>query len=515
MKFFRKYWFIIILLTIATFLRFYKLSELFFFNIDEDWYSYIVRKIYILHKPVLIGWQIPGGLYVPPVMYYFGTLLMFLSRGNPLGLAINASLFGIVGAFLIYYVGKTLFKSHLIGIYSLIIYVFSYLINIYDRITLTIYLGPILSLLTYLSLFKLIEEKQKKWLFILSGIFIFSTQEGSLISLIFLSIFSLIIFKVKYKLRDYLAPFLIYLATFLPLVIFNFRHQFQLTNGLITFFKLSGFNSKTLTFPFSYLSLMMKTFIRMLVPTGINDLNVQILPCKEYLDHISKVTPSYYPIIGLFLLIIFIVLRQIKKVNLGKKLIIIHLSIVTFGLLVYSIVNPGHLYEWFFVVLFPAYSFIIANLLYYLTNKVHKIIPLFLLTLFIFINLKFIITVNAAVGYKDKIAAVKYAASIINGKDFDLEILGNRCNGYGYRYLFTYIGKEPVKSYIDYQFAEWLYPKTQEKESTVKIVLVPLPDLDTEELRSKYEDYKKEALQSKKFHNLEVLLIQNQLLNQR
>ncbi|MCM8787868.1 MAG: glycosyltransferase family 39 protein [Candidatus Omnitrophica bacterium] len=509
MKFLRKNWLVIILLIIAGFLRFYKLAEWYFFNIDEDWFSFIVRKIIVYKKPVLIGWEIPGGLYTSPVMYYFGALLMFLFKNNPLGMAINASFWGIIGVYFIYKVGKKLFRSEAMAIYSTTIYTFSYLVNIYNRLTLTIWLSPILALLTYLSLKKLIEEGKKKWLIILSSVFVFATQEGSLISMIILSLVSFVVFRKKIRIKDWIIPVLVLLLSFLPLFIFDLRHSFLLSKKTVNFFSLNKGHPINLFSIISYFKLMFTALTRMLIPTGPNDLNIQILPCKNYLEIIRNHTPLIYSLFGLFITLLF-VFYSLKKNLWGGKLISLHLLIVSFGLIFYSLINPGHLYEWFFVVLFPAFCFISAYFFDFVgRTKFGKTGVVFFLILFLFINLKYILTGTAAVGYQDKIGAVRYAAYVVRDKEFSLEMLGNGCNGYGYRYLFTYLNKEPAKSYMDYQYEGWLYPKKQEKDTSIKVILVPIVDLDTRELQRKYEELKVNSTQSEKFGNLEVLIIES------
>lgn len=514
MRFVQKNWQIIALILTATFLRFYKLSEWFFFNIDEERLNFIIRRIIVFKRPVLTGWEIPGGILVPPVNYYFGALVMVISGNNLIGQAVTASLFGVFGVFLIFFVGEKIFKSRTVAFYACLIYSFSYLVNIYNRLSINLLFGPVLSLLTYWSLFKVIVQKQKKWLFVLSVIFIFATQEGSMISLIFLTLISLAIFKVKLKTKDYLLPLLIFFLSFIPLLIFDFRHNFYISRKFLGFFGSIKINQSQFKFPGEYFNFTFRTFSRFLWPTGPNDLNLQILPCKNYLTIINSQTPAFFSVIG-FLIISFFVCKSFsKKALFGQKIITLHLLIILFGMFVYSLVNPGYLYEWFFIVFTPALGFIVAYLLVGLRNyKLGRILSFILLIGFILYNLKTLLTATAAIGYQDKISAIKYSLGLIAEKNFSLEVIGNNCNGFGYRYLFSHFGKEPVASYTDHLYAGWLYPKETEKKSDYKLVLVPLTDLDTLDSKNKYQDYKDKSINNKRFGNLEVLLIkENEIL---
>lgn len=494
---------------VAILLRFYKLSDLFFFNIDEERLNFIVRRIVIDHRPVLTGWEIPGGISVPPINYYFGALVMLISGNNLLGYAIIASLFGVLGVPLTYFVGKKIFKSEKIGIYSSLLYCFSYLVNIYNRLSINLLFGPILSLLTYLSLYQIIINKSKRWLLILALILIFSTQEGSMISLIFLSIISLIIFKVKFKIKDYFLPLIIFTSSFIPIFIFDLRHNFQVLKKIISFFGSARIGGTNLRIPWEHFNLCFRTFARFLWPTGPHNLNMQILPCNDYSQAINKATPVFFSLIG-FLVIIFFILKSIsRKASFGQKIILLHLLIILFGMTIYSLINPGYLYEWFFLIATPAFSFIAAYLIIKCqTPLIGRILTLILLTLFIFINLLFISTTVTTVGYKDKISAVKYSINLLDSKNFSLEMIGNGCNGYGYRYLFTHLGKEPTTSYVDNIYGRWLYNLNNREPSENKIVLVPLMDLNSNDLQEKYRQLKKDSFINKKFGNLEVLYIQ-------
>lgn len=506
MKFLKKYWFVIFILIIASVLRFYRLPELFFFNIDDEWFNYIVRKIVVLHKPILIGWEIPGGLQVPPVLYYFGAILMFIFRGNPLGFAINASIISVIGVLLSFYVGRYLFNSYRIGIYSAIIYCFSYLINIYSKVTI-IYLGPILSLLVYLSLLKIID-KRKKWLYVLAITLVFSTQEGSVISLIVLSVLTLLLYKVKLKLKDYIFPLLIFLSCFTPLIIFDLRHDFQLSKKIVNFMKPKTESQFSVNSIIPYYQLMFRTFTRMIVPTGPNDLNIQILPCNKNLNIINSQTPFFYPIIGIFFFLFFIFSSSSKQIKKGKTIILYHFLIIMIGLLIYSFIYPGYLHEWFFISFTPAFIFVIAYFLNHFNYyKFGKYTVVILLGVFIFLNLRYIYKENTSFGYLTKLTAVKNSIKTVGDKNFELEILGDGCNGYGYRYLYTYLNKEPVKSYTDGIFGGWLYPISNH-DAEYKVVFVPKTDMNSQDLK-KYMDYREKTFKIENVKNLELLYLRN------
>src|SRR3990167_4360712 len=115
---------LIIIIGLAAFLRFYQLPDWFYFMIDEERDAFIIRRILVEHRPVLIGGALPGGIYVGPAFYYLSALIMFISKLNPLGEAVFASLLGIFSVWLVYQVGRSMF-SRQVGLFSSLIYALS------------------------------------------------------------------------------------------------------------------------------------------------------------------------------------------------------------------------------------------------------------------------------------------------------------------------------------------------------------------------------------------------------
>lgn len=510
MKLIKKYWFILLVIIISIFLRFYKLDEWFFFNIDEDWYSYIVRKVVVYKRPVLIGWEIPGGITIPPIMYYWGSLVMLIFNNNPLGYAISASFISVFGVLLTYYTGEKIFNSEKIGLYASIIYCFSYLVNIYNRLTITLFLGPVLAMLTYLSLYKIVKEKKTKWLYILSILLIFATQEGSMISLIILSIIILFSHLKKIKIKDYFFPLFLFLfITITPILIFDIRHNFQSTKKFISIFSQNKEkNVNEGNFLGGY-KLLFNSLPRMLFITGPNDLNTQILPCPSYKNIVIESTPSSYWLVGFIIILVF-GLKSLftSKQVYGQRLIISHLLIIFAGLAIFSYMKPSHLHEWFFVVLMPGFSFIIGYFLNQLSlMKLGKLISIAFLSFFVVFNVEKIRTGTSTVGFKDKLLAARFASGEVDNSPFVLNMLGDGCNGYGYRYLFTYLGKEPVESYMDSLYLNWLYKTGSSVKPELNVTVVPLTDLTTSKLRTSYNDLKLKSLKNKRFGNVEILIL--------
>ena len=116
--------FLLLLLTVSAFLRFYNLSHLLYWMFDEERDAFFVKRILVDHRPILIGGAIPEGFYLAPGYFYIASFFYLFSKGNPLGPAIVASSLGVISTFLIFFVTQKLFNKKT-AVFSSIIYAFS------------------------------------------------------------------------------------------------------------------------------------------------------------------------------------------------------------------------------------------------------------------------------------------------------------------------------------------------------------------------------------------------------
>lgn len=513
-----KNWLFCVLLAIVSIaLHFYKLKDWFFFNVDEDWFLFIVRKLVVFKQPLLVGWEMPGGLLTTPVMYYLGAILMFIGNNNPLILAINAAIISVVTTVLIYILGKKLFSPR-VALIASIIFCLSYLVNIYGRVTLSLYLGPLLSLITYYALYKIKSGSRLIWLIMLSFVFIFATQEGSLISLIILGISFLYTYRQNLNRKHLLIAITLFAISFIPLITFDLRHDFLAGKRVLNFLSIKkisndDFNRNIASSISTNFTLFGNSFIRTLFPTGVNDVNMQILPCKRYLQERNTAIPTIISYFILFLLFIYILKTfNTKLPKFGHTVISTHLIIMILGLLTYSVLMPARQYEWFFVLLFPAYSFIIASVIDQIYNRRAWLISIgtgILIIVLIIRNLTFILNGTNSFGFSVKLATAQFIKSNFPSHSYNLNFLGDDCNAYGYRYLLTYLGTEPNTAYTDASYAGWLYPVTADIPAKHEIFLVPLNDLSTSQDQEKYHNLTNQASKIIKIDRLEVLVINN------
>ena len=201
-----KKFFLLSLFVISFLLRIWQGPGLFFWHVDEEIIALTVKRIVIEHHPQLIGFPIPGGIHLGPLMYYVFAFFYFLVFLDPLKLPLVSALLGALAVFLVYRIGRTIFGDEEIGIYAAVLYAFSYLVNIYSRLFTALTFAPILSLLTYYLIYKIWATKKQKYIYSLGLVLLFAIQnEGSSLSLIALSILGILIFKIRLKLKTFLV----------------------------------------------------------------------------------------------------------------------------------------------------------------------------------------------------------------------------------------------------------------------------------------------------------------------
>src|SRR3989338_11205321 len=276
---------ILFLLIIFSFLlRLWKNQELFFWHVDEDITALTIKRILVDHRPQLIGFPIPGGIYLGPLIYYIISVPYALSLMNPLVLPVFSAIIGSITVFLIYKVGKTIFEDEKIGFFAALIYGFSYLSNVYSRLSGLPIVG-ILALLTYLFLYRNLRLKKPTNLLLLVIVLIVSAQnEATSLSLIVLVAISWIIYRFKVPAKTAVISISLFIVFHIPLLVFNLRHNFNIFRSFLNFFTKSPENASSSYNLSNIFEVFPKTLSRFLFISGNNDINGQILPCSYLVD---------------------------------------------------------------------------------------------------------------------------------------------------------------------------------------------------------------------------------------
>ncbi len=450
------------------------------------------------HRPLLIGGAIPGGINVGPLFFYISAIPYALSNLSPVGPAYAAALAGVLSVLAVYFIGRKLFDEKT-AILATVFFGFSLLNIIYHRPWWPLTMSQLVVLVAYLALFKLSKGPALqgqgraliKWPMILVGALIVGAQsDPSTLSLIPLSIIWLWWKRKQIKLPGKLIASMIgiFLLAHVTWFAFELRHDFLNTRAAAGLFKGLALQGKARPYgPIQVFRMTSAMFYRLFVPTGALDVTKQISPAEEFLR--PRLEGVWWPgawglLVGIFIYT-FLASKgyTLKGVTfpdklLSRQILSLHFLISLSGILIYTFAFPGYVHEWMWAFMFPAFFLMVSDSLIWLFSKVRsagrRTGPLLTLSVCVWAIWQLILfsrlTNTAGLGAKLKI--VQEAQAQISGRPYELRSEGKDSLRYGgWRYLFTLFGNPPVKSYMDYVYQEWLYPKLEEKPEVVLTIL--------------------------------------------
>lgn len=237
---------IFLILLLASFFRFYHLQEYMTFLGDEGRDVLVVKRILVDHDFPLLGPPTSvGDIYLGPLYYYMMAIAMTISWLNPVAAAVMVAVIGILTVALIYYFGREWFGI-VAGAVSAALYAISPVNIIYSRSSWNPNPAPFFALLIVLGFYKARKTGNFLWL-ILTGIAMaFITQMHYLALILFPVIGLLWLYeffvkvkkeaKYKYFWLGSLGGLASFLFLMTPLVIFDFKYNFQNYYALSTFF---------------------------------------------------------------------------------------------------------------------------------------------------------------------------------------------------------------------------------------------------------------------------------------
>lgn len=249
---------------IFLFTRLYKLPFRFGFNHDVEFSSNYAYSVIIEKKISLIG-QVTsiGGLFVGPFVNWLQTVVMFFSGLNPLALGYLAVFVALIDLLLLFYVVFDLFgkKQALLAIF---LYTVSYRLFSYDLSGSLISYITSISLLIFLGSYKVFLKNKSEFLPLLFFGIAISLHVHVALFLLFPAVFILyLIYRPKIRAKHALLSLALIAISLLPLVIFEFRHNFLITSKLINLLKdqTSFSSSKLVTTTTTYMGFLTESAI--------------------------------------------------------------------------------------------------------------------------------------------------------------------------------------------------------------------------------------------------------------
>ena len=273
-------------------------------------------------------------MFVGPFFNYVIAIFFALGSMNPqTGIVINIIL-STITIYTVFFVGKKIFglKSAII---AAIIYAFSFNLTSFDRVLWNPTPIPLISLLNFFFLWQYIHYR-KKWQLIgfLSMLGLMFHLHFTAIFIAFFDVAALIFFGKKIfwkKVENCLLAILVLFPFFLPLIVFDLRHDFLNFTHFINFFFHSG--TGTITFSILRFSKLLAIIVEFTRAVFTNDPNF-------LLDLIIGAT---------LILSIFYGFKKGTKFNLFFKLAILEISALILPLSFYQGTLPAH----YFLFLLP------------------------------------------------------------------------------------------------------------------------------------------------------------------
>lgn len=232
------------LIMVGAFLRLYRIRETLMFQGDQGRDALIVKEMIKDGNFTLLGPVTSvGNMYLGPFYYYFMAPFLMLTYPDPIGPAYGVALVNIGLLYLVYLVASKMFGK-LTGIISLVIYTFMNPAILLSRFSWNPNLAPFFGLWLIWLLFSFWEKRRARDLClialcmgILSQLHYMTMVMVPVIALIYGLAFWQYPADRKRLIQSGLIAFGLYLVTFLPLAIFNQRHDNLIVNSFREFAK--------------------------------------------------------------------------------------------------------------------------------------------------------------------------------------------------------------------------------------------------------------------------------------
>ncbi len=365
----RKFLVLILILSLAAFLRFYKIDQYMAFLGDEGRDALMIKRI-------LTTWDIPllgpatsiGNMYLGPLYYYMMSVPMVIFWLNPVAAAGMVGLIGVTTVWLIYYLGKSWF-GFWAGVLSSFLYAISPVTIVYGRSSWNPNPAPFFALLSILGLYRLHKSGDFRWFILTGGALAFAAQMHYL-ALILIPIsgvlwaYEIVLHKRKKLLRENivsgtLSGVILFLLLMSPLLIFDLKHNFMNFHSVSAFFlnrettvNVNPFNSLNRIVPIYNHNLIGRymvgenVFLTPLVSVlvilpiisalkwsnlalgiwlGIGLLGLSLYKQNIYDHYLGFLNPVPYLLLGYFIYL------KNRWINLGMVVLVVVLAIINFS----------------------------------------------------------------------------------------------------------------------------------------------------------------------------------------
>jgi 4-amino-4-deoxy-L-arabinose transferase-like glycosyltransferase len=454
--------FLVLIVALAAYLRFYNLENTFMFQGDQGRDALTVANIFKEKDPVFIGPVTSiGNMYLGPFYYYFMLPFLYLSYPNPIGPVYAVAALSTITVVLIYFVAKKIFNQKM-AFLATIFFTFSHVAIDLARFSWNPNPAPFFSILMLYFTYLAINKKEKNWLLVsLMFSILLQLHYVTLLSFIGAAIVFFIDLKKKIKekqskklLKFALLSILIFLLSLTPLVLFDYKHEWRNAQALINIvskeqsFDLErksgreGFDAFIKLFTVDFRRQSKKVlFDSTFGDLGINNLFL-------YLS---------------FTFLIVYLIKNRKKIKKSDTILFSYLLSGLFGLSLYQHEVYTHYFAYLLPIVYLFYAWVLT-----------KIKPKFLFYLTSTAFVLFFLSKNANFySFKDSSWSIKDVEKVANsiqkrvadGEKYNLVLLSESKDLYGmnYRYFLSTMDNPPLKIEEHHQ-AKKLFIINEEKK---------------------------------------------------
>lgn len=373
---------LLFILLFALVLRVWKIDQYLPFLGDEGRDVRVVRRFITHFDLMFIGPRTSiGDMYLGPLYYYLISPFLFLWNFSPVGPAVFVSLTSVVTVFLIWHTVREWFGKYG-AMASAFLYAISPIIILNARHSWNPNIMPFLALLSIYSIWKVWEKREFKWLLVIGasfGAIIQSHYLGLLIAPTIAIFWAATLYKLSKSNSKKVRPFIyytsgaliIFLILMFPLFLFDWKHGWQNTIALKTFF----FNRQ------STVSAKPWNAIPQLWPLWQEQIVIRLLTAKN--SQVGTVIGAIFVLVSSYYGYLYYKVKNWDKLDVLSLLALWGVvGLLGIGLLKQAI------YDHYFGFLFPL-PFILFGFLFeeFLKRKL-KIIAVIILTILIVINFK-------------------------------------------------------------------------------------------------------------------------------
>lgn len=420
--------FLVSLIILAIFFRFYKLEQFATFLADQGRDAIIIKRIATFEHFTAIGPPTSvGHVFSGPFYYYFIAPWFWLFNFQPVGLAFGVAFFSILFILVNYIVIKKFFNNT-VAFISTVFLVFSSTMIEFSRFSWNPNPLPFFALLSYVVLIKSFEKKNY-YLFILFGALISFSIQLHYLALFLIPPSTILFFakmlEKKSNRKNIFLGGIISVISFIvcsaPLIIFDLKHNFL--------------NAK------SFIALIQSP--NQIATNKIDNFFSTFNYLNQYSFHVN-IPIIITSIVAIFLIFYCIyILRSFKSITSLFNSLFLFLILTIIGVSFY----PGPKHAHYFGIIYPFYYAVTAFFLSKLfVNSLGKIALSALLIFYIFFN-----TQGYSFFYRDQqnqIAHARKVASFLNtvigNKPFNFAVQPDSWQEDAYLYFLELNGKRPA-----------------------------------------------------------------------